>query len=294
MNSDYRTIKLFIVSIILLGTLLFAGLAVTGNLGASYEYLQEAWYKGSGTIDVEAGGENQNTRMLANNSTGIDVKYKITYSERTDPVVDEEEGTIISWDTLQASEFMTATMDIDKGDGSRKTKFVFRSKSEKAEAGGEIFIDKINGSMHAEATSTLNVGEDGVASIDIENSVTGENISFSGRFYDLSTGSMRPTKDERIRGIGEWDFWRHLNKTIVRDLKGWLELCDLVNKDMIADESVPTGIYLVPDGYYVDDNKMLRPIPDGYILSDGELFKIPDGYIMSDDGKTLVKLEKEE
>jgi hypothetical protein len=33
---------------------------------------------------------------------------------------------------------------------------------------------------------------------------------------------------------------------------------------MILDTSVPSGTYLVPDGYYVDEKGILYKLPDGY------------------------------
>lgn len=67
-DSDCRTIKLVIAGIFGALFIIIAILAATGNLVSASQLIQEAVYKGTGTIDVEILGENQNARAASHNS----------------------------------------------------------------------------------------------------------------------------------------------------------------------------------------------------------------------------------
>lgn len=249
-SSDYRTIKLFMAALVGVGVLVIFLLSITGNFGTASQLLQEAYYKGTGTIDVDILGEDQSSRMMAQNSEGVDISYKKTES----PVV----------------KLLEVNYEVDKGDGSRRTKFIYQAEG--ANTGGNIFVDKINGSFTGSAISTITVGDDGTVSFDLVTEVTGEDISFHAAFYDIA-GDGKPTSGERLSGVGNWTIWRHINKTEIKTSEDWLKFCIELNRDMILDSTVPNGTYLIPEGYYLNEDKQLVKIPEGYTVVDGKLAK---------------------
>lgn len=249
-SSDYRTVKLFMAALIGVGVLIIFFLTVTGNFGTASQLLQEAYYKGTGTIDVDILGEDQNSRMMAQNSEGVDISYTKTESPTT--------------------KLLKVNYELDKGDGSRRTKFIYQAEG--ASAGGNIFVDKINGSFSGSAISTITVGDDGTVSFDLVTEATGEDISFHATFYDIASNG-KPTSGERLSGVGNWTIWRHINKTEITTSEDWLKFCIELNRDMILDSTVPDGVYIIPEGYYLNDDQQLVKVPEGYTLVDGKLAK---------------------
>lgn len=269
-DSDWRTIKLVIAGVFGALFILIAILAATGNLVSASQLIQEAIYKGTGTIDVEILGENQNARAAAHNSKDIDIRYSKS------SISTQYEGT---------TDKLSITYSVD-GDGTRWTKFHY--SNEGANAGDSADFNGINSSFEASGKSVISVSDAGDVSFDSVVSAEEGNYTFRAKFYDISSGSMRPTSGETVIGYGNLSVWRHINKTEeVKKPKDWLELCATVNKDMILDPNA-SGLYLVPDGYYVDKTKTLVKIPDGQAYLDGELVKLPEGYELVD-GKLVKK-----
>ena len=268
-DSDWRTIKLVIAGMTGFFAIVILVLAATGNLVSASQVIQEAIYKGTGTIDVEILGENQNARAAAHNSKDIDIRYSKS------SISTQYEGT---------TDKLTITYSVT-GDGTRWTKFKYQAEG--ANAGDSADFNKINGSFEASGTSVISVSENGDVSFDSVTSAEEGNYTFRAKFYDISDGAMRPTSGETVIGYGNLSVWRHINKTDIKTSEDWLKLCADLNKDMILDPTVPSGTYIVPDGYYVNKAKQLIKIPDGQTYLDGELVTLPAGYEL-DDGK-LVK-----
>lgn len=245
-DSDYRTIKLFMVALMAVGTLTLGLLVVTGNFGNASQFIQEAIYKGSGTLDVEILGEDQNARAAAHNSKNIDIQYKVTSDTNS---------------YGESNKYMKVDYSVD-GDGTRWTKFHYQSEA--AGAGDMADFNSINGSFEASVTSTISVSDTGDVSFDSVVSAEEGNYMFRAKFYNIEDGAIRPTSGETVIGYGNFSIWRHINKTQIKTSNDWLQFCIDLNRDMILDESVPSGTYLVPDGYYVDEKGILYKIPEGY------------------------------
>ncbi len=270
-GSDWRTIKLIIAALFGFLAIIIVVLAATGNLVSASQMIQEAVYKGTGTIDVEILGENQNARAAAHNSQDIDIRYSKS------SISTQYEGT---------TDKLTITYSVT-GDGTRWTKFKYQAEG--ANAGDIADFNSINGNFEASGTSVISVSENGDVSFDSVISAEQGNYTFHAKFYDIADGAMRPTSGESVSGYGNLSIWRHINKTDIKTYEDWLELCATVNKDVISDPSVPDSIYLVPDGYYVNKAKQLIKIPEGQAYLNGELVTLPEGYKL--EGEKLVKEE---
>lgn len=216
--------------------------------------LMEGADRGSGTIDVEIQGEKQSARMMAQNSSGVDLNYKKT----------SDVGKT-------SSDVLDVSMDLDNGDGSRRTKFIV--SGEGAGAGSNIFVDKISGAFSGSAKTWIETDEEGGKSFDMTFAFEGKNLSYHGLFYNVGQNG-RPAEGERISGVGNWSIWRHYNKTTVPvTAEDWLGFCAGLNRDVILDPTVSNGVYFAPEGWYVDENGILWRIKDPSL-----------GYYMDKDG----------
>ncbi|HOV82038.1 MAG TPA: hypothetical protein PLQ01_05085 [Methanothrix sp.] len=196
--------------------------------------LMEGRDTGSGTIDVDVTSDNQAARMMVNNGEGADIRYTKT--------------------TDGKNEKLTASMDLDKGDGSRKTKFVITGKGDSA--GSTIFVDQIGDGFSGTATTWIDYTDDGTSNFDMTFQVEGAQKSWRGKFY-ATDGSPRPTTEETIRGFGNMSIWRHYNVSIAPETpEDWLGFCAELNRDVHL-SGEPGAVYVAPPGWTPDENGVL-------------------------------------
>jgi hypothetical protein len=208
------------------------------STSGSANLIMEGTDRGSGTIDNDIQTKNQMARMMAQDSTGIEMIYSKT-------TIKAEDGSI--------SDKLKAEMSLDKGDGSRRTKFVVTGKGD--DASSNIFIDQIMGAFEGSAETWIDTADDGSKSFDMTFTFEGRNITYHGQFYNRE--GNRVTDYEGIRGIGNLSVTRHYNKTSTPHTEaGWLDFCAGLNRDVILDKST-NGVYIAPEGWYADKNGIL-------------------------------------
>lgn len=244
---------LLVIALCIAMIIFCASLSTSGHANL----VMEGTDRGSGTIDNDIQTKNQMARMMAKDSTGIEMTYRKT-------VTKAEDGS--------TSDKLTASMSLDSGDGSRRTKFVVTGKGN--DAGSNIFIDQIMGAFEGNAETWIDTAEDGSKSFDMTFGFEGKNITYHGQFYNRD--GNRVTDYESIRGIGNLSVTRHYNKTSTPHTEaGWLDFCASLNRDVILDKE-SNGMYLAPEGWYADKNGILWRAVDpsvGYYMDEQGVMK---------------------
>jgi len=225
--------KYFLASCILALVCIVSMIYMVATSGEA-NVLMEGRDTGSGTIDVDVSGPNQAIRMMVKDGEGADLRYTKTKT------VDNER--------------LTASMELENGDGSRMTKFVATGKGETA--GSRIFIDKISGAFAGSVETWKASDEDGTASFDMTFNIEGQNKVWHANFYALD-GNGKPATEESIRGFGNLTVWRHYNVTEPpKTPEDWLYFCASMNRDVhLSDE--PGAVYIAPPGWMPDENGTL-------------------------------------
>jgi hypothetical protein len=241
----------FLISFVALAAVVAAYILFVGSsLPGSANIIMEGSDSGDGTLDIDVVGDSQRVRMMAHNSSGASLSYRKTSTKPDDG---------------GSSEMLTADMSLEKGDGSRQTKFVVTNKNK--DAGANIFVDRMKGGFSGQAEAWISYYEDNGSSFDLNYNIEGENKSWHGTFYALDE-SGRPTTGETVRGTGNFTERRHYNVTNPpQTSEDFLWFCAGINRDVIISDE-PNAVYIAPDGYTVDKDGILWKDDTGYYIDE--------------------------
>jgi len=216
--------------------IVFAGVSSTGEANIIDQKII-----GSGDIYTRHDSESASDLASAVNST---VSYEAT---RT-------------WDDEESSQKFTTSFIVFGAQSSGGYRNQYVVKSSGAGYKHVYRATAITGDFSGSGEITFSVGEDGAQNLDslvIMDSRAG-NATFQGRIYNVQTG--KPITAEETDAAGRFIIESYLNVSQpIKTPEDWLGFCESLDKDVILDKTSPSGYYIIPDGYKLDDNGNLIP-----------------------------------
>jgi len=230
-GSDYRTIRLFVVALVVFAILLGGGLWVMGYLG--YANVLKESFSGYGTVDIEHYTGNTMDRASIENAN-------LTYEAHRVWGVDDDKEEFVGY------------VEISGARGGSKFKNRYEVRSRGAGYAHYYGAFNISGEFSGSAEITVITGsENNPASINslfLMDSKRG-NATFTGRVYKYQNG--KPATESETELVGKFALESYLNVTeSPKTPDDWLGFCAEVNAGL------PDGLMILPAGTTLEEGKI--------------------------------------
>lgn len=239
-NEDYICIKRMTVALLITFSLVSGFLVVLGVMGYA-NTLEESVF-GAGTFSARHDTDHASDQASVVNATGI--AYEL----------ERHWGVSGEYDTFSSS-FIVNGADPS---GRWKNKYVIKASG----AGHKVVLQatKISGDASFASDITFILKESGEQDLDssISFDTRDGNATITGNVWNSTSG--RPATMEELAMVGQFALTHHLNislEEITPD--NWLGFCSELDRDMILDKTIKTGVYIAPAGYELDESDRLVP-----------------------------------
>ncbi len=264
-NKLKRNIKLVLVSL---------SLAVI--VGFVFGNVIEESFTGSGDMSTTHRFTEASDDASVKNATGID--YDVSTTWKNDDI--ERSRTFDTSFTVVAADpsgrYFNRYVVKSSGAGYKHTYRVYFEDDFSGSAAVTVTLNKAdlpetvipvvddNGTEIGEETVADNSihaqrGAESIDSLFLMDSRKG-NATFQGRIINGETG--RPVNEAEADAVGKFFVRSYLNiSKPPTTTEGWLDFCESLDRDMILDKTVPTGVYIAPqNGNYALRNNKLVPV----------------------------------
>lgn len=207
-------------------------LLVLGFMG--YANTIEESVFGKGTMDHASYSKSASDRAMTKDAEAI------AYQMKRD------------WES-ESEQTFTSSFIVSGAGGSYKDQYVVKASG--AGYKHTYRATKIMGDFSGSGESTVTM-ETGMQSLDSLVLMDG-NATFQGRIINGQTG--KPVNEAELDAVGEFVIRSYLNITEKpKTIDNWLGFCSELDQDMILDKTVPDGVYIAPEGYVMENGKLVK------------------------------------
>jgi hypothetical protein len=219
----------FLVAFILISGFL----VVLGCMG--YANTIEESVFGKGTLDHSSYSKSASDRAMTKDAESV------AYQMKRD------------WEN-ESEQTFTSSFIVSGAGGSYRDQYVVKASG--AGYKHTYQATKITGDFSGSGESSVTM-QTGTQSLDSLILMDG-NATFQGRIINGQTG--KPVTEAEMDAVGQFVIRSYLNITEKPDtVAGWLDFCSDLDRDMILDKTIKTGVYIAPAGYELDENDRLVP-----------------------------------